>query len=173
MPPSGSDPLAFAIYAEEILACVGEALAVTGAPAVTGGPAPDCVAVTAALPAWDHCCDGGQLTVDLRRVWTTDRFPNQVITAFKCGVLSLVLEFAVTHLRCANQECVCCPAAELIAEQVLAARLAIIRALVCCFKERDWQAAIIQQVGLGPEGGCVGSETILYVGLPCPCGPCP
>jgi hypothetical protein len=171
MPPSPADPLALAIFADELLECVTTALDETGE--ATGNPgAPECRAVTPSAPAWDSCCEG-QLTVNLNRIYTAERFPLQLVEAKKCGTMSYVLEYQITHLTCANLDCVCCEAQTAVSDRVMLARYAILRGLQCCFT--SWLSlpnrppgAFSEQIPLA-DGDCVGSLTTVLVGLGCNC----
>lgn len=167
MPPSPEDPLALALIADEILACVAGAM---------GSDAPACRVVLAGPEVpWDNCCEGGgQLTTHIRRVYPSERFPSQSTAEFNCRTLGLVVEVVVTHLRCGSVDCVCCPATELVSEAVHRAGYAILRGLLCCFA--SWasvttsrrQAALSEQRFLS-GGGCAGSETVVLVALPALC----
>jgi hypothetical protein len=181
---------------EAVLGCVCAALdaAVTdGVPDARGCPCRACV--VPGTVAWDGCgpedCgDGepGQLSVSVARIFPAGQaFPSEDRTVQGvrgCMPAPLTaVELVVTLLRCAPvpTEDGCPPTCE---EQAEAARVlhvdaaTIYSALWCCLPgigpnpRRPRRFVIGAQRIVGPEGGCVGVEQRVTVGLP-GCAPCP
>jgi hypothetical protein len=164
---------------ETLRGCVLAALAATDA----GAPARVCE--VAGQLAWDNC-DCGVLAVTVDRMYPSTMFPQQappVQLAAACPPPYEAVDLAVTVLRCApgpdgqgrSPSCTQLDAASLTwFLDVDAVR----QALACCLvglRDADTVVDFVLRdtVPLGPEGGCVGSETRLAVGLancPCPVG---
>lgn len=175
--------------AEEVLACVCEALAAT-AGQVDGYPGCPCrVCVVPGAPAWDSCTDcdggpGGQLTVHVARIYPSRNFPapEQGLMGVKgCQVPPVTAaELVVTLLRCVPgvHEDGCPPTCEELAE---AARIVhidvatVFSALMCCLPgtgRRGRRFVMGEQRIIGPQGHCAGVEQRVTVALP-GCGTCP
>ncbi|MFF4385621.1 hypothetical protein ACFY0G_02325 [Streptomyces sp. NPDC001552] len=194
-------PLMVHDLAEDVLSCVCVALDQAAAD-VPGQPGcPDCrTCLVPGTPAWDTCEDpcgttppkaGGQLTVNVLRTYPSTTFPQEdrEIRGLKnCPpptLLAVVL--AVTLLRCAPgpTEDGCPPTCEELnqASRVLHVDLATVyNALLCCLPEttpvprrRRW--VLGESRVIGPEGGCVGLEQRVTIGIhacyPCPTGESP
>lgn len=185
-------PLALHELTESVLACVCAALEATAAE-VKGQPGCPCRAcVVPGAAAWDSCEDpctgeaGGQLTVNVVRLWPTSNFPEEdrgVRSRRDCKPAdTTAVELLVTLLRCAPMPDAggCPPSCE---ELDAAARIVhvdaatVMSALACCLPHtapgRYGRRFILgQQRIIGPEGGCVGVEQRVTVALP-GCAPCP
>ncbi|MDP4501070.1 hypothetical protein [Nonomuraea turcica] len=176
--------------AAAVLACVCEALDRTAAE-VEGQPGCPCRAcVVAGAPAFDQCEDpcsgepGGQLTVNVERVWPSSSFPEEdrdVRGVKGCApVPTLAAELVITLLRCApmQDEGGCPPSCE---ELEAAARIVhvdavtILSALQCCLPTTAGRRGRRYVMGrtriLTPEGGCMGVEARVTVALPGICCP--
>ncbi|RPK58364.1 hypothetical protein EES44_24270 [Streptomyces sp. ADI96-15] len=186
-------PLALHDLTEVVLACVCAALQDT-ADQVDGQPGCPCRAcVVPGAVAWDSCddpCggkgDGGQLSVNVVRMFPTNPFPTEdrsVQGARNCQPpTTTAVELAVTLLRCAPTvtELGCPPSCEELGD---AARIlhvdavTVFNALYCCLPgtgggRRGRKFVMGQQRTIGPEGGCVGVEQRVIVAMP-GCAPCP
>jgi hypothetical protein len=133
--------------------------------------------------AWDGC-DCGVLAVQVTRVYPSRSFPTDASGApdFQaCPVLYLAVDMTVTVLRCAPSpddygRPPSCDQLAVSAATWRADAATVRAALACCLPVlRD--AGIMEEFALrglrpvGPEGGCVGSEQSLTVGLCAPgCG---
>lgn len=147
--------------------------------ATTGRPAPTQVFVSHGPPAWDNCCNGGQLTIHLDALTHT---PEDVTTSgipglgtspqFGCSILAAPV-FVVTLLRCVTgpgdtiADAIPSPAAlDDDAQDLLADLWALLtefydRILACTLTPglTDCRDAFIGAVApVGPEGGCAGWE---------------
>jgi len=162
-----------------LLECASAALAETEA----GAPGFSYMIPGADL-AWDYCmCPDGQLTVHIRTSYPSAS-PElvQLLTTDTCGAPWTVVEYVVTVLRCVpTQEDDGHPpppaAMTAAAEVDWADREAVLRAVKCCQLDdgdtrRLHPSMIVQeQLGVGNDGGCAGSELHVLVGIP-NCGEC-
>lgn len=166
-----TQPTATWDMAERLLLCVSERLA--GVPA--GSPARALVAPGSQI-AWDEC-ECGQLTVHMRTVFPAENFPFQKLTApfDKCDPAAWsVAEFVITILRCVpvQGDDGNAPTAARLHE---AARLdhldrwAVRAGVACCFESEQpalrTPRLMQEQLAVGAEGMCVGSELHVLVGL--------
>jgi hypothetical protein len=134
--------------------------------------------ITTGQIAWDDCCDG-QLAVSVTRVAPTEAFPTEQVTLVLMGSCSPAYELAeisVQIVRCApqalnGQQAPTVTALSDAAKQTLIdanqVRRSVTKAL-CSLKEDIPQRLdyfIRDQLFLGPEGACAGSELRLYAGL--------
>lgn len=139
--------------------------------------------------AWDNCCygeTGGQLTVNVARVYPSRNFPDiDQGRPSNCITPYMVVQYNVTILRCSpvqNErgkppDCTLLAAnAELTLRDLETVRLGV----ACCLADEDdigqllmqpYEWVLGDQVTLGPEGGCAGSALIAFVGIP-PCYEC-
>lgn len=187
---------AFAVHdiAEAVLGCVCHALQ-EAAEEIEDQPGCPCrTCVVPGLPAWDSCDDpcgsgdgpGGQLTVNLARLYPSSSFPvedREVRGVRGCTAPPITAaELIITLLRCAPipGEDGCPPDCTELTE---AARIlhvdavTVYNALLCCVPEtgggrRGRKFVLGAQRIIGPEGGCVGVEQRVTVALP-GCGKCP
>lgn len=154
-----------------LLQCVSAQLAETTA----GSPARALV-IPGAQVAWD-VCECGQLTVHLRTMYPSDSFPAQKLSApfEKCDPAAWsVAEFVVTILRCVpvqdnrgNPPAAAELHAAALTDQI--DRWAVRRGVTCCFEDEDPRAPtprlLQEQLAVGAEGRCMGSELHVLVGL--------
>lgn len=174
--------------AQALLACVCVALdqAATEVEDHPGCPCRACV--VPGQPAYDNCsndCDpndpGGQLTVHIARIYTTDQFPNEVTEARRgtsCGhAAQMAAELVVTLLRCApmpDPNTLCPPSCddiEAVARTVHVDASTIIRAVQCCLGQVVKRYVPGRTTILTPQGGCTGVESRVTVALPPLCCP--
>ncbi|MFI9026300.1 hypothetical protein [Streptomyces sp. NPDC053560] len=178
---------------ESVLGCVCAALQDT-ARQVDGQPGCPCrTCVVPGAVAWDWCDDpcsgdgsGGQLSVNVLRMWPSNPFPNEdrtVMGTRNCMPAPVTAaELAVTLLRCAptpdDQGCPpSCDELDTAARITHVDAVTVYNALYCCLpgtstRRRGRQFVIGQQRLVGPQGGCVGVEQRVTVALP-GCAPCP
>ncbi|WP_405759432.1 hypothetical protein OG234_13150 [Streptomyces sp. NBC_01420] len=182
--------------AEAVLGCVCAALtdAAGADPDQPGCPCRSCV--VPGMPAWDSCDDpcgqnsaggaGGQLTVNVLRVFQSTDFPSADRglppaaargTRMHCAPpANLAVELAVTLLRCAPvpDEDGCPPSCEDLeaTARILHTDMATVyNALLCCLpgstERRRGRAVFVgDSRTIGPQGGCVGLEQRVTVGIP-------
>jgi len=153
-----------------------------------GAPARACV-VPGQQVAWDNCCSGeqgGQLTVNVARLYPSRLFPDlDQGRPSNCIVPYMVVQYNITILRCSPTQtdrghppsCASLSAnAELTLQDLELVRLGV----ACCLLDEDTLTPLLGQpyswvfgdsVTLGPEGGCAGSQLIVFVGMP-PCYDC-
>ena len=169
------------LIVQELGECVAAALADT-----TAGP-PDriCLVVPGTI-AWDKC-QCGQLALTVNRFYWASSVTLQQQSDFggssDCGLPFLVMDVTVSIARCAptgdvkNELAPSCQelqdAARVWHEDAQAVRLGA----GCCLKAMEDEGDIsgfglIEQKAVGPEGGCVGSDLRVLIGLPnCLCPP--
>lgn len=164
--------------AERLLLCASEALADTE----QGSPEAAYV-VAGSQVAWDYCHCGGQLTVHVRTAYPSENFPAQKLTApfiGPCSATWTVVEYVVTILRCVpvqDDDGHPPPPADMheAARLDMLDRAAVLRGITCCFEGEDRRRPtshlIQEQLGVGAEGQCAGSELHVLVALP-NCRPC-
>lgn len=168
MPPPNT-PLLYFEVAERFLDCACDALALT-----TCG-CPTCRCVLAGAVAWDHCCDGGQLYASVERVYPSDPFPENMTEPAPCGV-QLAADLVIGILRCAptqdnSGKPPSCEKQSAFAAMVFEDAYAIQNAITCCLAallgEPCWLRSYVvrDQIFVGPEGGCGGSELRFTVTL--------
>jgi len=167
-------PKSFLIV-QELGECVAAALAET-----TAGP-PDrvCLVVPGKI-AWDKC-ECGQLALTVNRFyWARDATLGQTSDfggASDCGLPYLVMDVTISITRCAPVGDIKNELAPSCQELLDAARSwhedaqAVRVGAGCCLKamedDNDILAfAMVEQPAVGPEGGCVGSELRVLIGLP-------
>src|SRR5690606_34978059 len=186
-------PTAVHDIAQDILGCVCAAMTDAAAEVddYPGCPCRHCV--VPGTPAWDSCEDpctgevGGQLTVNLARMWPSSDFPRE-----DRRVLGLrgrppapptAVELVVTVLRCAPYpDAGGCPPSceelEAAARTVHIDAAVVHNALLCCLPHtapgRRGRRFVLEPARtIGPQGGCVGIEQRVTVALPgcgCPDG---
>ena len=184
-------PLAVHEAAEALLGCVCEAL--DELPEQLDGMAgcPCRVCVVPGAPAADGCDGGcdmqpgvwpGQLTVNVQRVYGSDRvnFPAEVQTARDLVACALpqvtAVELVITLWRCSPgpSDDGCPPPCDELAAtamQMHADLLAVQKAVLCCFAATDSGSrkgrryTMGRTDTLGPQGGCVGFQTLVTVAL--------
>lgn len=185
-------PLAVHDLTAAVLECVCTAL---NAVAVQVEGQPGCPCRSCIVPgraAFDSCEDpcgggpGGQLSVNLVRIFPTSPFPEEdrSVSDARCKPpATTAAELAVTLLRCAPgptpDGCPpSCDELEAAAQVLHVDAVTVLNALYCCLPgdpppgRRGRKFVVGPQQVLGPEGGCVGLEQRVTVALP-GCGVCP
>lgn len=129
--------------------------------------------------AWDECTCG-TLAVTARRFFLSDDFPQGalgqgVVRASPCDLPWLVAELAIQVIRCAPMptgDSVSVPCDQLAAAaQLLLAdayvTLTTTVSILCELRAEDRVVDYVlgEQVSLGPNGDCVGTELIAFVGF--------
>jgi hypothetical protein len=126
--------------------------------------------------AWDECCDG-MLAVAVPRAYFSEEFPAEAESTIGilCQAPYEVGEFTVTVLRCApvpDGQAVAPTAAELDASaalllQDMAETMDAVAAVLCSLKASDLISdyLLTPAEAAGPEGGCVGLNLRVLVGL--------
>lgn len=173
----GSVAPALYTAAAALLACVRATLAVT----VAG--VPDRVCLVPGELAWDEC-DCGLLAVTVGRVYPSSTFPTDVSLdprQVDCAPPYTVADVTVTVLRCAPtvDEAGNPPTCDDLAAAAATWRAdaaAVLTGVACCLPDlvdagRIEQYRIGDLTPLGPEGGCMGSELRVTIGL-CASGVC-
>jgi hypothetical protein len=152
--------------------CVRDALAATDA------GTPDRVCNVPGLLAWDDC-ECGVLAVTVDRIYQSATFPNpasdQQLADVQCSVPYLAVDMTVTVLRCAPspQGRELAPSCDTLAAAALSwfVDMDTVRAALGCCLADLYSADTVLGFALrdttpaGPDGGCVGSETHLTVGV--------
>jgi hypothetical protein len=124
--------------------------------------------VAAGTVAWDNCC--GQLVVAPERVYRTARFPVEGPDENGCFDGFIALDVVVLLLRCV-------PVIEndgtvpddvelgLAYADVLHDAAVIYDVLATTIFDPEWERANESQSFVGAEGGCVGVETRMTIGV--------
>lgn len=146
--------------------------------------------VSPGSPAFDDCCDscsgdeaGGQLTVHVEDVFTSDNFPSRTTVIFPCRPASYVGTFVVTVARCVPtmdekgdpptpQEM------DAASRKIMIDQQAVLDALSCCLPDfppagkRKRRASLAGFRVIPESGGCMGFEVRINVdlGAICSCG---
>lgn len=183
----------FAVHeaADAVLSCVCDALDEVAAtlPGMAGCPCR--VGVVAGSPAADGCDGGceavpgswpGQLTVHVQRIYASTRqtFPAETQPVRDLSACALpqttAVELVVTLWRCSPgpTDDGCPPSMDSLADTAMQQHvdmLAVQKALLCCLpgtdpSERRGRRAVVGRTdALGPQGGCVGFQTLVVVAL--------
>lgn len=128
--------------------------------------------------AWDECCDGneetgsGQLWVRLIEFYPTGPFPGREARPTNCSPVLMAASLGIGIIRCAHgmDSKGRAPKAEDLSADALrmtADASVLLEAIKCCIPglKNVEKAAIQTWLPLGPEGGCVGGEWQVIVGL--------
>jgi hypothetical protein len=123
--------------------------------------------VAAGLIAWDTCC--GLLVAAPERVYRSAAFPVEGTTDYVCESSFLVVDLVVLLLRCVptvDDRGSPPPVSDLSAAYgAILNDAAVIWNVVVGELPDGWQRANVDQGFVGAQGGCVGVETRLSVGL--------
>lgn len=123
--------------------------------------------VAAGLIAWDSCC--GLLVAAPERTYRSAQFPIEGTTDYVCETGFIVVDVVIVLLRCVptvddrgNP-----PNPHLLAAayHAILNDAAIIWNVVTGELPDGWQRANVDQGYIGAQGGCVGIETRLTIGL--------
>jgi hypothetical protein len=124
--------------------------------------------VAAGVVAWDSCC--GLLVAAPERVYRSASFPIEGTTDYVCESAFIVVDLVVLLLRCVptldDRGVSPAPAALNVSYAAVLADAAVIWNVVVGDLPEGWERANVNQQFVGAQGGCVGVETRLTVGLP-------
>jgi hypothetical protein len=127
----------------------------------------DAFYVAAGMIAWDSCC--GLLVVGPERVYRSASFPIEGSTDDECETGMLVVDIVVLLLRCVptlDDRGQAPPANKLwAAHRKVLNDGAIIWNVVTGELPEGWDRARVDQTFVGAQGGCIGVETRLSIGL--------
>lgn len=156
---------------EQVLAFVAETLTDCGFTIGTSY-------VGAGLLAWDDCC--GMLVVVPERIYRTARWPAEGPDENNCYGGELAVQLVVLWLACIptvddRGRAPSAAALQAAYTEFLRAAAVIWNAMLGLPDEWRWLSTGQSQTFLGTEGGCIGVETRLTVGLDQErwCPPCP
>lgn len=141
------------------LARVADALSACGRPATTAY-------VAAGLVAWDDCC--GMLVVAPERVFRTAVFPTEGPDENGCYDGLIAVALVVLLVRCVPvvDDRGHAPATADLSDayaELLADAAVVWNELMAW--PRDWESSGLAQTYVGAEGGCIGVETRITVGV--------
>lgn len=123
--------------------------------------------VAAGAIAWDTCC--GLLVAAPERTFRSAQFPIEGTTDYECETAMIVVSIVILLLRCVptiDDRGKPPPVPQLSAAyQSILNDAAIIWNAVTSELPEGWQRANVDQGYVGAEGGCVGVETRLSIGL--------
>jgi hypothetical protein len=124
-----------------------------------------------AEPTWDDC-DCGLLMVHVPRMYPSQTFPNALQTPNNCTAPLTVAHLVVTILRCVPQPDTAGkpprPDAINAAARIdLSDRRAVWAGVACCLEsaEPKIRYLFLEQLAVGEQGACAGSETNMLVAL--------
>jgi hypothetical protein len=137
--------------------------------------------ITTGQIAWDDCCDG-QLAVSYTRTSPTESFPTEAVTispygdGIECAPPYEIGEISVQIIRCAPQALngQDAPSPDVLTAYALQTLIdanqirKAVAAALCALKAdvtQRFDYFMRDQIMLGPEGGCAGSELHVYAGL--------
>ena len=124
--------------------------------------------VAAGQIAWDDCC--GMLVVGPERVYRSVVFPSEANGPEYCDKGDLTLDLVVVLVRCVpvvNDRGQAPSSTDLNESyQSLLEDAAIVwNTIDCADLPSDWQRANLSQTFVGAQGGCIGVETRVTIGL--------
>lgn len=157
--------------AAAVLAHVEEAL-------TEGGAAPISTAYVAlGEVAWDDCC--GQLVVAIERVYrTVEPFPSEATSDVRCAGLLIAVDVVVELLRCLpvlddSGNAPTPEALDAAYEPIYRDSALVWNALASAdllgddgYGDPVWDRANLNQTWIAPQGGCIGTETRVTLGIP-------
>ncbi len=125
--------------------------------------------VAAGQVAWDDCC--GMLVVAPERVYRSQVFPGEFAEREVCDTGWLNVDLVVMLVRCVPtvDDRGRAPSKEALDEaykRVLEDAGVVWNALQCADLPDDWEKALLSQTFVGADGGCVGVESRMIVGVP-------
>lgn len=125
--------------------------------------------VAAGQVAWDDCC--GMLVAAPERTYRSVEFPVEFTAEEDCYLGVIVVELVVLLVRCVPtvDDRGRAPAAEALdaAYRSLLDDAAVVwNALICADLYDEWQRANLSQTFVGADGGCIGVETRVTIGVP-------
>ena len=123
--------------------------------------------VAAGQIAWDNCC--GMLVVAPERVYRTQSFPAEATEPDQCQVAMIVVELLVLVVRCVptvddRGRAPSSAALDEAYKDLLEDAAVVWNSVLCCDYD-DWDRGAVSQTFVGAEGGCVGVETRVVLGL--------
>lgn len=125
--------------------------------------------VAAGQVAWDNCC--GMLVTAPERVYRSIVFPSEFTEREICDSGWLNVDLLVLLVRCVPvvDDRGRAPSQEALGEaykNVIDDSAVVWNVLQCLVMDDDWEKANLSQQFVGAEGGCVGVETRLTIGVP-------
>lgn len=125
--------------------------------------------VAAGSVAWDDCC--GMLVVAPERVYRSQLFPNEFADREICDLGWLNLNLVVLLVRCVpvvddrgrapSQE-----ALDAAYKNILEDSAVVWNTLQCMTMPDEWDRAGLSQSFVGADGGCIGVESRITIGIP-------
>lgn len=123
--------------------------------------------VAAGAIAWDTCC--GLLVVAPERVYHSAAFPVEGTTDYVCESAELVVDIVILLLRCVptvdDRGNPPSPHDLSAAYEQILSDAAVIWNVAVGELPEGWQRSNVDQGFVGAQGGCVGVETRMSVGL--------
>jgi len=124
--------------------------------------------VAAGEIAWDDCC--GMLVVAPERIFRSVQFPIEANGIEYCDKGNLTLDLVVLLVRCVptvNERGQAPSPASLDSAytSILEDAAVVWNAIDCADLPLDWLRASLSQTFVGAQGGCIGIETRVTIGL--------
>lgn len=125
--------------------------------------------VAAGSVAWDDCC--GMLVVAPERVYRSQVFPGEFTEREICDYGWLNVDLIVLLVRCVPtvDDRGRAPSQQALDDayrSLLDDSAVVWNALQCADLPDDWEKASLSQTFVGADGGCVGVESRIIVGVP-------
>jgi hypothetical protein len=125
--------------------------------------------VAAGQIAWDDCC--GMLVVAPERVFRSSTFPVQETNEELCWGGYLTVDLLVLLVRCIptvddRGRAPSAAALDAAYTGIIEDAAVVFNAVISAMPNREWMRATPTQTFVGAEGGCIGVETRLTLGIP-------
>jgi len=125
--------------------------------------------VAAGAIAWDDCC--GMLVTAPERIYRSISFPAEFAEREICDLGWLNIDLLVLLVRCVPvvDNMGRAPTSDALNEaykETLADSAVIWNVLQCLAMPDDWEKASLSQAFIGADGGCVGIESRITIGIP-------
>jgi hypothetical protein len=124
--------------------------------------------VAAGQIAWDDCC--GMLVVGPERVFRSVEFPSEATGPEYCDKGELTLDLVAVLVRCVPvvNDRGQAPTGQALNEaytSIMEDAAVVWNAIDCAELPLDWMRANLSQTFVGAQGGCIGVETRVTIGL--------
>jgi hypothetical protein len=125
--------------------------------------------VAAGEIAWDNCC--GMLVAAPERVFRSISFPSEFTTMEYCDTGHIAHQLVLLLVRCtpapdARGNAPAEATLDAAYRSFLEDAAVVWNAIECADMPDEWQRASLSQTFVGAQGGCIGVETRVTIGVP-------